>query len=184
MRSKTIILLFFSTLALLVCSLPVGASSSDQSETDVIIIGNKKLPVDTLTISDIRDIFQRKKTVWDNGEKIVIALLEGGRTHEAFIRYYIHKTPAQYHRYWKKQVFSGRGVPPITFRSEKSLMAHVALTNGAIGYISSKFKPTGVKVIQIVTKGETIKVEKTTLEQPAEKPKKKKSKSFLDGLID
>lgn len=183
MRIRTTIVLFFSTLALLIFGLPVGASSSEQSEMDIIIIGNKKLPVDTLTANDIKDIFQRKKTLWDDGKKITIALLEGGRTHQEFIRQYIRKTPAQYHRYWRKQVFAGRGVPPISFRSEESLMSHVALTQGAIGYISSRFKPKGVKVIKIVTKEQAMEIEKTKMEQLLKKSDKKESESFLHGLI-
>jgi len=170
-------------LTLLICGLPNAVSSSEKPERDVIIIVNKKLPVDTLTMDEIKDIFQRKKTVWDDGEKITIALIEGGRVHQSFVRYYIHKTPAQYHRYWKKLIFSGRGAPPITFRSENSLMAHVALTQGAIGYVSSKIKPAGVKVIRIVTKSEAKEEEKTKRELSPEKTEKEKSKSFFNGLF-
>jgi len=186
MRSKIIILLFSSMLTLLICGLPNAGSSSEKPDRDVLIIVNKKLPVDTLSMDEIKDIFQRKKTVWDDGEKITIALIESGRTHQNFVRYYIHKTPAQYHRYWKKLIFSGRGVPPLTFRSENSLMAHVALTKGAIGYISSKIKPVGVKVIRVITTSEAKEEEKIKSELSSgkpEKPKKKKSKSFFDGLF-
>jgi len=183
MRSKTIILLFFSMLAMLICGLPNAVSSSDKPDRDIIIIVNKRLSADTLSLDEIRDIFQRKKTLWDDGEKITIALLAGGRTHQSFVRNYIHKTPAQYHRYWKKLVFSGRGIPPLTFRSETSLMSHVALTQGAIGYISSKIKPAGVKVIRVVTKSEAKKEKIIKPELSPEKTEKKKPKSFFNWLF-
>jgi len=183
MRSKTIIFLFFIIPALSVFGLPMDASPSEPTETEIIIIGNKKVPADTLTADEVKDIFLRLKTSWDDGKKITITLLEGGKTHEDFIRRYIQKTPAQYHRYWRKQVFAGRGAPPVTFRNEKSLMAHVALTQGAIGYISSKFKPTGVKVIKIVTKKEAVTMEKSKAEATPVQPENKESQSFLDGLL-
>jgi len=183
MRSKTIILLFSSILTLLICGLPNAVSSSEKPDSDIIIIVNKKLPVDTLSVDEIKNIFQRKKTTWDDGEKITVALLEAGNTHQSFVRYYIHKTPAQYHRYWKKLIFSGRGVPPLTFRSETSLMSHVALTKGAIGYISSKIKPAGVKVIRVLTKSEAKEEEKTKSELTPQKTEKKPPESFFNELF-
>ncbi len=183
MRSKTIILLFFSMLTLLISGMPDAVSSSEKPDRNIIFIVNKKLPIETLTMDEIKDIFQRKKTLWDDGDNITIALLEGGRTHQSFVRYYIHKTPAQYHRYWKKLVFSGRGIPPLTFRSEKSLMSHIALTAGAIGYISSRIKPAGVKVIRIVTKSEAEKKKKTKSALSPEKIEEKESESYFDSFF-
>ncbi len=170
-------------LTLLICGLPNAASSSEKPESEIIIIVNKKLSVETLGMDEIKNIFERKKTTWDDGTQITVALLEAGNTHESFVRHYIHKTPAQYHRYWKKMVFAGRGILPLTFRSETSLMSHVALTKGAIGYISSKTKPSGVKVIQVVAKGEAKKKKKPKPKLSSEKTKKKESQSFLNELF-
>ncbi|MFO7560855.1 MAG: hypothetical protein R6X10_18660 [Desulfobacterales bacterium] len=173
----------FSMLTFLICGLPDAASSSEKPKSEITIIINKKLSVETLGMDEIKNIFERKKTTWDDGTQITVALLEAGDTHESFVRYYIHKTPAQYHRYWKKMVFSGRGIPPLTFRSETSLMAHVALTKGAIGYISSKTKPSGVKVIQVAAQGEAKEKKKRKPALSPEKPKKKESRSFLYELF-
>jgi ABC-type phosphate transport system substrate-binding protein len=130
--------------------------ASDQAADDVVIIGNSKLAIDSLSPDDLKDIFQRKKTLWEDGQKISFAILDGGKTHQRFVRQYLQKTPAQYHRYWKKLVFSGRGVPPMSFRTEKSLMAHVALTAGAIGYVSGDTKLSNVKRLKIVDEGAAV----------------------------
>jgi len=174
---------------------PDTAYPLDESTKNVIIIGNKNLPFDSLNTSDLKNIFQRKKTMWDDGQKISFAILNSGKTHQQFVRHYIQKTPAQYHRYWKKLVFSGRGVPPISFRNEKSLMAHIALTTGAIGYISPETRLSGgVKTIKIIESNapppeQTQKIEKDSIKQDTQTaiPKhteEKKSVSLFDRFFE
>lgn len=119
-------------------------------EHEIIIIGNRTLPFDSLSNKDLFAIFMQRLTMWGDEDNINIALLKGGETHRRFLWTHFRKTPSQYRRYWKKMVFSGKGRTPLRFRTEKDLMAHVALTKGAIGYISSATKPGGVKVITIV----------------------------------
>jgi ABC-type phosphate transport system substrate-binding protein len=193
MRNKSTIVLLFGIFGLLMLGLPDNASTSDISDTEIVIIGNKKLPFDTLSTDELKDIFQRKKTMWEEGEKINFAILISGKTHRNFVRHYIQKTPAQYHRYFKKLVFSGRGVPPMSFRNERSLMAHVALTKGSIGYISSKTRPSGVKIITLVEKTikkaeEVPEPDEASVTSPEKSEKKeiegKKTKTLFNNLFD
>ena len=136
-------------LTLLILFMPFTIIHSIAENTPVMIIGNRTLPFDTISKKDLVDIFKQKKTIWENNEKLHIVLLERGEAHKLFLRTYLRKTPIQYTLYWKKLVFTGKGSIPITFRAEKNLMKHVALTGGAIGYISNKIKPHRVKVIKI-----------------------------------
>jgi ABC-type phosphate transport system substrate-binding protein len=160
MKKPSRIFLLFGIFYMLLQGIPDSAYPSDKSTKDVVVIGNKHLPFDSLSPNELKDIFQRKKTMWEDGQKISFAILNSGKTHQKFVRHYIQKTPAQYHRYWKKLVFSGRGVPPMAFRNERSLMSHIALTTGAIGYVSPKTRLSGVKVIKII-KNDSIASEKT-----------------------
>jgi hypothetical protein len=138
------IILFYSIIP---CTI---ASLFADDDIPIIIIGNRNLPFDTLTRQQLVDIFIQKKTMWENNEKLSVVLLEGGDVHKLFLKTYLKKSPIQYTLYWKKLVFTGKGHTPITFRTEGNLMKHVALTGGAIGYISSAIKPHRVKVINIV----------------------------------
>ena len=126
------------------------ASSLAEDDIRIVIIGNRNLPFDTLTKQELVDIFIQKKTMWEGNEKLSVVLLEGGDVHKLFLKTYLGKSPIQYTLYWKKLVFTGKGHIPITFRTESNLMKHVALTGGAIGYISSAIEPHRVKVITIV----------------------------------
>ncbi|MFZ5571906.1 MAG: hypothetical protein ACOZF0_16020 [Thermodesulfobacteriota bacterium] len=126
-----------------------SATAEPGEDAGVLVVGNKTLPFDTLSRVDLVDFFKQTKTMWNQEIAINITLLQEGETHRRFIWQYFRKTPSQYNRYWKKLVFSGKGRTPMMFRTEKDLMAHVALTRGAIGYISETTKPAGVKIIKI-----------------------------------
>ena len=38
--------------------------------------------------------------------------------------------------HWQRQIFSGKGVPPVEFSSEEDLLFFVSETPGAVGYVS------------------------------------------------
>jgi len=149
MINKGSVSLSIISLTLLICFMHCTIVHSFAEDIPVVIIGNRTLPFDTISKKDLVAIFKQKKTIWENNEKLHIVLLEGGKIHKLFLWTYLRKTPIQYTLYWKKLVFTGKGNIPITFRTEKNLMKHVALTGGAIGYISKKIKPHRVKVIKI-----------------------------------
>lgn len=150
MAKKVLVNLTIVGMTLFIWFMPGSINSSFAEDISIVIIGNRTLPFDTITKKDLVDIFKQKKTLWGDNEKLSVVLLEGGETHKLFLKTYLGKTPIQYTLYWKKLVFTGKGNIPITFRTEKNLMKHVALTGGAIGYISNKIKPHRVKVIKIV----------------------------------
>lgn len=135
---KTSIILFLLILIL---------SSSAMAETAVII--NESVAADELSISDVKQIFMGKKRSWDNGDIIVAAALTSGDTHEIFLKKFIEKSRMQFRTYWKKLVFTGKAQALNEFSSESDLVAFVASTKGAIGYIDSATPHQGVKVVKI-----------------------------------
>lgn len=82
----------------------------------------------------------------------------------------------------------------MSFRDEKSLMAHVALTAGAIGYISPETKLSGVKKLKIVEdsaitseQNETLTpspIQDKTQTSASDKANEKKSQTFFNSLFD
>ncbi|MFZ5568838.1 MAG: substrate-binding domain-containing protein [Thermodesulfobacteriota bacterium] len=117
---------------------------------EVLIIANSNLPGDSISREDIKDIFIGNKTTWQN-EQITFVIQDEGETHKEFLQNYVKRTPAQYSRFWKKQIFTGKGRKPRTFKNEEGLIEYVAGTDGAIGYIStdSVGKTGNVKVMKI-----------------------------------
>ncbi len=116
---------------------------------DVIIISNKKGPPDSLTASEIREIIHGKMKKWDNGQKILFVTMVRSDVHKEFIRKFTRKSAAEFKNYWKKMLFTGRGIPPKSFKSEKQVIEYVAKNKGAIGYISSVPGTDEIKIISI-----------------------------------
>jgi ABC-type phosphate transport system substrate-binding protein len=117
---------------------------------DVVIITNKSVSADTLKEEDVKNIFIGKMTSWNDNQKINFATLPNGdEIHRAFLKKFIKRTPEQYLRYWKKQIFTGKSRLPRSFQTEKGLLEYVASTKGAIGYVSTGQITDDIKVLTI-----------------------------------
>jgi ABC-type phosphate transport system substrate-binding protein len=119
----------------------VQAVFPNEQTAGIVIIGNNNIPESSLSKTDIQNIFLGKKTKLD-GAKITFVILKEGDVHESFLKEYLSRTPAQYKKYWKKIVFTGKGKAPKTFKTEEALVEYVKNTEGAIGYIGSETAQT------------------------------------------
>lgn len=137
---KSAIVSFAFSLLMVIAASPVLAE-------DIFIIANKNAPVESLDQKMVQAIFMGKKSVWPNGRPIEFVILDRGSTHKAFLKNHIKRTPFQFKNYWKKQVFTGKGLYPKSFASEKDLAAYVSGRDGAVGYVSRTADTTGVKVV-------------------------------------
>ncbi len=117
---------------------------------DLIVIGNRSVPVSTLSLSEVQRIYLGKMKVWDNGIKVFFVKMGKGETSDRFLKHYVKKNPSVYKKFWKKQVFTGGGKPPKEFKKEKDLVKYVSETKGAVGYISSKSYTDSVKILSVM----------------------------------
>ena len=116
---------------------------------DVIIIANKNAPASSMSKEDIRIVFLAKKDQWDNGQKIDFVILQDCPEHADFLMKYLKKTSSQFQRYFKTLIFTGKGRAPRAFKTEKELVAYVAATEGAIGYVSTGTDISSVRVLTV-----------------------------------
>jgi ABC-type phosphate transport system substrate-binding protein len=114
-----------------------------------IIIVNKTVTISSIDSETIKNIYLGRKNQWDNGSKIYPVMLEGGQTHENFVVNVIKKTSDQFSAFWKKAIFTGQGNPPKAFSSEAELVAYVAQTDNAIGYVDSSTPHNNVNVLTV-----------------------------------
>ncbi len=142
--------LLFCTLAAVLTASPFSDIAAEPGTEPIVIIGHKTLPVDNLSKTDLKLIFKGERTLWPENQPILFVLQNGGELHETFVKQYLRKTPVQYSRYWKKLVFSGRGFPPTTLKTEADVITFVEKTPGAVGYVSRLAKLAGVKRIRIL----------------------------------
>ncbi len=116
---------------------------------EVVIITNKSVPTDMLNKEDIKNIFTGKMTRWEDNQKITFVTLPQSKIHQGFLKEFVKRTPEQYSRHWKKQIFTGKGTKPRSFKTQEKLIDYVASTKGAIGYISSKIITDKIKVLKV-----------------------------------
>jgi ABC-type phosphate transport system substrate-binding protein len=130
------------SLAFIACSFPTAEAQ------DVLFVVNKDVHISEIKASDLRAIFTGEKTRFADGSHAVPVVLKGGPVHEVFVQNYCGESPNEFRAQWRKAVFTGQGSMPKTFDSEAALIAYVAETSGAIGYVSH-FAPND-KVKQLI----------------------------------
>jgi len=118
-------------------------------QANIVLVANNDVSVSSLAKKDVKAIFLGKKKKWDDGKKAVIVIQKKGDVHKKFVRTAVGKSVSQYKTYWKKIVFTGKGKQPKTVKSDSDVLAYVARTSGAVGYISDATSAEGVKTISI-----------------------------------
>lgn len=125
---------------------------SAQGYQVVVNAGNS---VASMTARDVSRLFQKKTTRWDNGQMVIpVDLPERSPVRAAFSRSVHGKSVSALKAYWQRQIFSGRGVPPVEKVSNAEVLQYVAANASAVGYVSANATVgRGVKVIRVTGGG-------------------------------
>jgi TonB family protein len=119
----------------------------------VKVIANPSVKVDSISASELKSVFLEESNSLLGGFHAEPVLARGGPAHEAFLRQYLDRTDANLRTYYRSLVFTGRGSMPKVMSSDAEVIAYVARTHGAIGYISPEMSPEGVRTLAIVGTG-------------------------------
>jgi hypothetical protein len=115
---------------------------------DVKVIANTSVSASSVSAGDIKDVFLLDKDSLGGGH-VEPVLAKGGPAHEAFLKDYLGKTDPALQAFYRGLVFTGKGSMPKTLGSDAEVVAYVAKTKGAIGYVSSAAATDGVKTLQV-----------------------------------
>lgn len=107
------------------------------AQNDYVIVVHKNVQETSVKRANVEKIFLGKKSRWSDGTKIVPVNLKQGKTYDAFIEQVIQKSTNAYMNYWRKMIFTGKGVMPVSFPEEADVLEYIGRTEGAIGYVSS-----------------------------------------------
>jgi TonB family protein len=69
--------------------------------------------------------------------------------HAAFLQKYLGRSEDDLQTYYRTLVFTGKGSMPKELGSDAEVVAYVARTRGAIGYVSSTASAEGVKTLAV-----------------------------------
>ncbi len=79
---------------------------------EVVFITNNSVQESALKKGEIKEIFLGDRVSWNNGQEIKFVVLKKSPTHTEFTKVYTKKSESQFLRFWKKQVFTGKGSMP------------------------------------------------------------------------
>ena len=132
----------FAALLPAACSLAAHAA-------DFKIIANSGVGASAVSADDLKAVFLATKTSLGDGSHVEPVLEKGGAVHEAFLKEYLGKTDAALQTYYRSLVFTGKASMPKTLGSDSEVIAYVAKTKGAIGYVGAGASLAGVKTLEV-----------------------------------
>lgn len=123
--------------------------SMNALSADFKVIANRSVQADSISADELKDVFLQEKNSLSDGSRVVPVLAKEGSAHKNFVKQYLGKTEDSLMTYYRSLVFTGKGLMPKTLNSDVEVLAYVAKTKGAIGYISSSASTEGVKVLAV-----------------------------------
>ncbi|NJD19259.1 MAG: phosphate ABC transporter substrate-binding protein [Gemmatimonadetes bacterium] len=132
----------------LVAAFAFGAGPGQAQEFQVVV--NPSSGTSEISAAELSKIFQKKSTKLPSGEAAKpVDLGKDSGVREAFSKSVHGRSTAQIESYWQQQIFAGKDVPPDQKASDTDVLAFVASTPGAIGYVSAGAGASGVKVVKV-----------------------------------
>ena len=139
-----------STIAVILVLLLAGVPGSTAG-ADFKVIVNAANPVESITKGDLSKMFLRKTESWPNGQAVIpIDLAPDSPIRESFSTDVHDRKVASIKSYWQRQIFSGKAVPPVEYKSEVNVITFVTGNPGAIGYVANSTRlDHRVKVLEV-----------------------------------
>lgn len=128
---QTRIIIAFSVLFCCVFMLNRDCAAAQE----FMVIVNKSLSATSVSSDDVGNIFLGKKSTWNSGEKVFIAIYDDKEIQTDFLKRFVRKTPTQFRTYWKKMVFTGKGSMPQYLKTTEDVLAFIEKHPGAISFI-------------------------------------------------
>jgi len=120
---------------------------------DIKVIANGSVKADMISANEVKSVFLEEYNSLRDGTHVEPVLEKDGPVHEAFLHEYLGGTDDDLQNYYRALVFSGRGSMPKQLGSDAEVVAYVARTKGAIGYVSAEAIGEDVKTLTIARGG-------------------------------
>jgi ABC-type phosphate transport system substrate-binding protein len=143
-----------AVLAILASPLP---SRAVPSNTAIVVIANKAVPVHALSRDDLRPIFQRRKKNWPDGSSVrPFNLPPSNSVRQKFDSAILGLDPEQMPLYWIDRRIRGGDRPPDNIPSAATMLKVVSLMPGAVGFIEAAAADDTVKVIARIVDAQVV----------------------------
>jgi ABC-type phosphate transport system substrate-binding protein len=135
--------------ALLVAAGLFTFAAGNAQAGSIKIIANLSVKSDTISTDELKSVFLGEQSSLNDGSHVEPVLEKGGATHEAFVKEYLGKSDSALQIYYRSLVFTGKGSMPKAVGFDADVVAYVAKTKGAIGYVASGARAEGVKTLEV-----------------------------------
>src|SRR5215510_1684011 len=141
---RTLLLIALAGLCITFGAAPHAADVSG----DVKVIANPSVGASEISGDDLKAVFLAVKTSV-GGSQVEPVLGKSGRAHDAFLKTYLGKSDATLTAYFRGLVFTGKASMPKVCDTDADVVAYVAKTKGAVGYIGAGSAAQGTKTLAI-----------------------------------
>jgi ABC-type phosphate transport system substrate-binding protein len=115
-----------------------GKARADAPPAAFVLIVNAGVKAQTLTKADVRAMFAKKTTRWADDMLVTpFDLIPASPVRSAFSEAIFNKSPQTVLSEWRQRIFTGQGTPPREVKDDASMIATVAATPGALGYVTA-----------------------------------------------
>jgi hypothetical protein len=115
---------------------------------EIKVIANPSVSSSSISAGELKEVFLLTKNSVGGGHAEPV-LEKGGAAHEAFVKEYLGKTDTALQTYYRSLIFTGKASMPKTLGADADVVAYVAKTKGAIGYVSAGAATEGVKTLEV-----------------------------------
>jgi len=138
---------FLLTLALAASPFAAGESKGG----DVAVIVRPEVPVDDLSLSEVRRLLMGDRQFWTPGMRVTLLMrAPATREREVILKTVYRMSEADFRRYWMEKIFRAevQSGPKIVYSTE-SATELVGAIPGAVAFVDAAQIPKGLKVIRI-----------------------------------
>ena len=139
--------LTYGLLVLLPALFRVGA---EPAHAQIAVIAHQDVPSDSLDRNTLLDYYTGDLRSWSNNEPVVVLDLSEDREIRSAFYQFLGKTSSRMRSIWMRRKLSGEGDPPEAVPSEHDMIARVAGTPGAIGFVEAEYVDDSVKILLTV----------------------------------
>lgn len=102
-----------------------------------MIIANPRVKANSVSREELRNVFLLRTRMLKDGSTVEPVLQKNGPIHATFLREFLDRDSSEIETYFQGLVFTGKASMPKRLNSDAEVVAYVASTRGAIGYVSS-----------------------------------------------
>ncbi|HEV7501256.1 MAG TPA: hypothetical protein VGQ33_14680 [Vicinamibacteria bacterium] len=141
-------------VAALLMSVVLGNTGAPAADDGFVVIVGAANPATSIRRQELARLFLKKTSRWSDGHGVMpVDQSAGSQVRSAFTRAVLSVEGmgqiSAVQNFWLQQVYSGRNTPPLVKAADADVLAFVAGTPGAVGYVGALPAAGGVKVLTI-----------------------------------